>query len=62
MPRRHFVKKHVPYEHKAPCGRKRTFTSETEALKAAESQVLTSAVQLKVYQCPYCTKWHLSKM
>lgn len=60
MPRRHFATKHVPYEHKAPCDHKQSFKSEVEALKALERQTLVTAVQLKVYKCPYCAKWHLS--
>jgi hypothetical protein len=60
MPRRHFVKKHTPYEHKAPCSRKRSFKTEAEALVAIENSVITTELKLKVYLCPYCNSWHLS--
>lgn len=58
MPRRHSNKKHIPYQHKAPCAQKRTFKTEAEALVAVENSVVS--IQLKTYQCPYCQKWHLS--
>lgn len=58
MPRRHSVKKHTPYQHAAPCGRKRAFRNEEEALVAIDDSL--AATQLTTYLCPYCTKWHLS--
>lgn len=58
MPRRHSIQKHTPYQHKAPCARKRAFKTEAEALQAIENSIAT--LELKVYQCPYCNKWHLS--
>ena len=58
MPRRHSNQKHTPYQHKAPCARKRGFKTEEDALLALADSL--GMVQLKTYQCPYCAKWHLS--
>ena len=60
MPRRHSASKHTPFALSAPCARKKSYSNEHEAQKAAEEGSLRSPeVELATYKCPYCGKWHL---
>lgn len=46
-----------------PCIQKRRFTSEQEALDAAEYQMfMKMSLQLGVYKCDYCHGWHLTNI
>ena len=61
MPRRNNTPKHRPFISSSNCLQKRAFTSENEAMKAAELQMLgTPSLELAAYHCPYCGKWHLT--
>ncbi|OIP85825.1 hypothetical protein COV88_02265 [Candidatus Saccharibacteria bacterium CG11_big_fil_rev_8_21_14_0_20_41_19] len=64
MPRRNKPIKHVYRNVKpgATCDSKRQFINEREAVKAAEFQMLVNLnLELAVYQCDACFKWHLTK-
>lgn len=44
------------------CDKKRRFTSEREANKAAEYQMLVKPeLELFVYKCDLCGGWHLTR-
>jgi len=60
MPRKHQPVKHTPFKPDVPCSRKRRFKSESEALRAIEQAgIFDINVELRTYQCPYCSGWHL---
>ena len=45
------------------CRSKRRFSSEKEAQKAAELQMLIDTnLELSVYVCNFCHKWHLTRL
>lgn len=54
--------------HKKPilrnsCASKRRYDSKHEAEATAEDQMnLDPDLKLRVYQCPYCAGWHLTKV
>ncbi len=49
-----------PAEFRA-CGRKRRYETRVEAVKAAEkSSRRKDAPKIFVYECPYCSGWHLT--
>lgn len=49
-----------PAEFRA-CGRKRRYETRVEAAKAAEkSSRRKDAPKIFVYECPYCSGWHLT--
>lgn len=49
-----------PAEFRA-CGRKRRYETHVEAVKAAEkSSRRKDAPKIFVYECPYCSGWHLT--
>jgi len=43
-----------------PVSGKNQYTSEAEALQAAEYQEKLGSVSLGVYRCGYCDTWHLT--
>ena len=62
MPRKNSTPKHVPFRFVSNCQAKRRFTSEKEALSAAEHQMLTQPnLELTVYKCELCGGWHLTR-
>ena len=63
MPRRHSAAKHTPFMLSAPCARKKSYPTENEAKKATEEGSLRDPqIELAVYKCPYCSKWHISSV
>jgi len=44
------------------CERKRRYRSEHEASVAASCVRMRRGTNLRVYSCPYCGGWHLTKM
>lgn len=61
MPRRNKTQKHTPFTPRIFCETKRAYPSEQAAIKAAELQMLSAAlVELTVYRCDQCNKWHLT--
>ncbi|AHB42408.1 hypothetical protein RAAC3_TM7C00001G0562 [Candidatus Saccharibacteria bacterium RAAC3_TM7_1] len=64
MPRRHTppkVSRYRPSSGVATCESKRRFPTEKQAEQAAEVQMLTDMqLELKVYHCLHCHKWHLT--
>lgn len=64
MPRRNRPIKHIHTKLviNDNCNPKRKFGSEREALRAAEYQMLINPnLDLAVYQCDVCFKWHLTR-
>lgn len=65
MPRRHTppkVSRYRPSSGVATCESKRRFPTEEQAEQAAETQMLTDMrLELKVYHCPHCHTWHLTR-
>ena len=62
MPRRNNTHRHALIEPLKSCQEKRKFSTEKEAQKAADFQMLTDMhLELRVYQCPECRKWHLTR-
>lgn len=60
---RHKTRPFVPAPVPKSCGKNR-YASEREALEVAEQQEIIFANQglkLKVYHCPFCGGWHLTK-
>lgn len=60
---KHKVKPFIPLPPRRSCGKVR-YDSEREAKLVAEQQELiftNNNLQLKVYHCPYCGGWHLTK-
>lgn len=43
------------------CNGKNVYDSEKEAKKARSRVYKQRSVKLRVYQCPDCHKWHLTK-
>ena len=43
------------------CGRKMRYESYDDALHQALKRLGRGAVMLRVYECPYCHGWHLTK-
>ena len=56
------IKPFIPSPPRRSCGKVR-YGSEREAKLVAEQQelIFTNNLQLKVYHCPYCGGWHLTK-
>ncbi|MEI6054229.1 MAG: hypothetical protein WCQ49_02560 [Candidatus Saccharibacteria bacterium] len=45
------------------CQPKRKYSSEKEAIKAADYQMLLDInLELSVYKCDTCNKWHLTRI
>ena len=42
------------------CGRKMRYESYDDALHQALKRLRKGAMQLRVYECPYCHGWHLT--
>lgn len=62
MPRKNSTPKHVPFRFASNCQTKRRFTSEKEAVSAAEHQMLVRHdLELTVYKCELCGGWHLTR-
>ena len=62
MPRRTSPQKHTPFQAPKTCSEKRRFKTEAEAQKAADFQMLTNMqLSLRVYKCPQCQSWHLTR-
>lgn len=62
MPRRNNTITHLRPIIINNCKTKRQFQNETEAKKAAEYQMLINLdLNLSVYQCEICHKWHLTR-
>ena len=65
MPRRHTSTNHTPlpsWSGVASCQAKRKFPNKLAAERAAELKNLEdSTLNLAVYQCDYCRKWHLTR-
>jgi len=61
MPRRNKSIKHVQSPI-VSCSPKRQFDKEKIAKEAAEYQMLIKpSLELSVYQCNICNKWHLTR-
>ncbi|HEU4830991.1 MAG TPA: hypothetical protein VFS65_02365 [Candidatus Saccharimonadales bacterium] len=62
MPRRNKPIKHIKQEFTGNNHIKRKFSSEKEAQKAAELQMLMQpSLSLRVYKCNQCNNWHLTR-
>lgn len=62
MPRRNKISKRVRYQQNNSCQTKRQYLTEQQAKKSAEYQMLINyELNLSVYKCEYCCKWHLTK-
>ncbi len=62
MPRRNKALKHDRFEIKNNCTTKRKFSTEQQAKKAAEHQMLLNTdLELSTYRCEICCKWHLTR-
>lgn len=62
MPRRNKPIQHNRLVITNNCQPKKQFINEKDALKAAEYQMLvTPNLELSVYQCDTCGKWHLTR-
>ena len=60
MPRKNNQVKHIRFEYKT-CDHKRKYSTESEAKKTAEYQMLINPyLELEIYQCDLCLKWHLT--
>ncbi len=65
MPRKHTVPKHIPYQPLADavlvCKQKKRYANKLDAERAAELGMLQdTALNLSVYKCDTCQKWHLT--
>jgi len=61
MPRRNNTLQHHPFIFSSKCKDKRRFATESEAVKAAEYQMLLKPeLTLAVYKCELCGGWHLT--
>lgn len=65
MPRKHIAPKHKPYQPSADtvliCKRKKRYVNKLDAERAAELGMLQdTALNLSVYKCDTCQKWHLT--
>lgn len=64
MPRKNpkTTPRHIPFTHYINCKAKKAYPNETEAKKAAEIQMLLDMnLELSVYKCGLCNKWHLTR-
>lgn len=65
MPRRTHKIHHTPLKFTsgvAVCGAKRRFANKLEAERAAELKNFEDVtLDITVYQCDYCKKWHLTR-
>lgn len=62
MPRRNYPKPHIPFTPPKSCEEKRKYRSEKDALDAASLQMLMHpSLELSVYKCDQCGKWHLTR-
>jgi len=62
MPRHNHTSKHRPFSFTNHCAHKRKYPDEKQAQNAAELQMLFKpGLELSVYQCELCTKWHLTR-
>lgn len=65
MPRRHThqsTHRSLPLDSASVCQRKRRFSTEAEARRAADTQMLTDVqLSLDVYRCDHCRGWHLTR-
>ena len=51
------------YRFDLTCDGKRFFTTESEALEAADIRMLENMnIDMGVYQCPTCFHWHLTSI
>lgn len=53
--------KEIEIDHQRPCHRKRKYDSRGEAKSSANEQLNRCGIVLRVYQCPTCRGWHLTK-
>lgn len=61
MPRRHTNRPHQRFTLQTPCANKRSFKTESDALRALELAGFNDlTLVLRTYKCPYCSQWHLS--
>jgi hypothetical protein len=61
-PKRSILNNRISLYEVYPCGNKRRFLNEYDATEAAEYQMLVKpTLQLSVYQCDLCHKWHLTR-
>jgi len=62
MPRRNKQIKHTKTTDNNSCDSKRQYLTERQANQTAEYQMLiNSDLELSVYQCDICHKWHLTR-
>ena len=62
MPRRNNTLKFTPFRAQN-CESKRKYNTENEAKQTAEYQMLiTKDLELSVYKCDLCQKWHLTSI
>jgi acetone carboxylase gamma subunit len=62
MPRKNNTPLHQKFKLILSCTQKRAFTTEKLAQIAAETQMLQKpGLELRVYLCPDCHKWHLTR-
>lgn len=63
MPRQNKPTKHVPYQPQSTCGTKRRYNDKISAEKSADILMLQDMnLELRVYQCSDCQKWHLTRL
>lgn len=47
--------------NESQCHKKRSYATKTDALTVARKQFMRRGVTLRVYQCPNCKWFHLTK-
>ena len=63
MPRRNKQIKHTRLKQSNNCRPKRQYLNKRQAKDTAEYQMLINPnLELAVYQCNFCLKWHLTKI
>lgn len=62
MPRKNNTPQHQKFQLNLSCAQKRRFATEKLAQAAAAHQMLVKPeLELSVYACPVCHKWHLTR-
>ena len=50
------------FESYLACRRKTRYRNKTTALRVARKRMAMGVPYLRVYHCPYCNGWHLTKL
>jgi hypothetical protein len=62
MPRKNNTPQHQKFQLISSCSQKRAFATEKLAQAVADHQMLVKpTLELSVYLCPLCHKWHLTR-